>query len=439
MIKKKRIIAINLPQFHPFKENDEWWGRGFTEWTNVTKAKPRYEGHYEPHLPSDTGFYDLRLPESRQLQADLAKEYGIDGFCYYHYWFNGKQLMERPVNEILSSGKPDFPFMLCWANENWARNWDGGFTNVLMKQEYSHEDDIEHMRWLCKNVFCDNRYIRISGKPVFAVYRVALFPDFAETVRTWRKIARDEFQMELYLIETMFPGDLSHTKMTEGVDALMDFQPLGVEVSGLPKQVVASLNKKEPKVCRPSIYDYSDYVDYCINTDLPLRCFPCVSPGFDNSPRRVGKTFLSFTEMTPQNYGRWLYDALRRNGEFAEDDENIVFINAWNEWAEGNHIEPDQKWGRAYLEETLRVRREYDASDDIVQYQEKRKEERRAYRKKLEWLKSRNVYSQCKAVMKDRDVSYKDAYSYIIASKDKLSRKQYYKLIYKLLFYKACK
>lgn len=439
MIKKKRIIAIHLPQFHPFKENDEWWGKGFTEWTNVTKAKPRYEGHYEPHLPSDTGFYDLRLPESRQLQADLAKEYGIDGFCYYHYWFNGKQLMERPVNEILSSGKPDFPFMLCWANENWARNWDGGFTNVLMKQEYSHEDDIEHMRWLCKNVFCDNRYIRISGKPVFAVYRVALFPDFAETVRTWRKIARDEFQMELYLIETMFPGDLSHTKMTEGVDALMDFQPLGVEVSGLPKQVVASLNKKEPKECRPSIYDYSDYVDYCINTDLPLRCFPCVSPGFDNSPRRVGKTFLSFTEMTPQNYGRWLYDALRRNGEFAEDDENIVFINAWNEWAEGNHIEPDQKWGRAYLEETLRVRKEYDASDDIVQYQEKRKEERKAYRKKLEWLKSRNVYSQCKAVMKDRDVSYKDAYSYIIASKDKLSRKQYYKLIYKLLFYKACK
>jgi hypothetical protein len=237
----------------------------------------------------------------------------------------------------------------------------------------------------------------------------------------------------------MFPGDLSHTKMTEGVDALMDFQPLGVEVSGLPKQVIASLNKKEPKECRPSIYDYSDYVDYCINTDLPLRCFPCVSPGFDNSPRRVGKTFLSFTEMTPQNYGRWLYDALRRNGEFAEDDENIVFINAWNEWAEGNHIEPDQKWGRAYLEETLRVRKEYDASDDIVQYQEKRKEERKAYRKKLEWLKSRNVYSQCKAVMKDRDVSYKDAYSYIIASKDKLSRKQYYKLIYKLLFYKACK
>ena len=136
MIKKKRIIAIHLPQFHPFKENDEWWGKGFTEWTNVTNAKPRYEGHYEPHLPSDTGFYDLRLPESRQLQADLAKEYGIDGFCYYHYWFNGKQLMERPVNEILSSGKPDFPFMLCWANENWARNWDGGFTNVLMKQEY---------------------------------------------------------------------------------------------------------------------------------------------------------------------------------------------------------------------------------------------------------------------------------------------------------------
>lgn len=141
----KRLIAIHLPQFYPFQENDEWWGKGFTEWTNVTKARPRFPGHYQPHLPSDTGFYDLRLPEAREMQAAMAKEYGIYGFCYYHYWFNGKRLMERPVDEIISSGKPDFPFMICWANENWARNWDGGFKHLLMEQQYTDEDDAAHM------------------------------------------------------------------------------------------------------------------------------------------------------------------------------------------------------------------------------------------------------------------------------------------------------
>lgn len=143
----KRLIAIHLPQFYPFQENDEWWGKGFTEWTNVTKARPRFPGHYQPHLPSDTGFYDLRLPEAREMQAAMAKEYGIYGFCYYHYWFNGKRLMERPVDEIISSGKPDFPFMICWANENWARNWDGGFKHLLMEQQYTDEDDAAHMNF----------------------------------------------------------------------------------------------------------------------------------------------------------------------------------------------------------------------------------------------------------------------------------------------------
>lgn len=161
----KRLIAINLPQFHPFKENDEWWGIGFTEWTNVTKAKPRFRGHYQPHLPTETGFYDLRLPEARQMQADMAREAGIYGFCYYHYWFNGHRLMERPVNEILSSGEPDFPFMLCWANENWARNWDGGFSNVLIEQNYNTVDDANHMEYLCTHVFNDPRYIKVNGKP----------------------------------------------------------------------------------------------------------------------------------------------------------------------------------------------------------------------------------------------------------------------------------
>lgn len=441
--KDKRVIAIHLPQFHPFKENDQWWGMGFTEWTNVTKAKPRYEGHYEPHLPSDTGFYDLRLPEARELQADLAKQYGIYGFCYYHYWFNGKQLMDRPVNEILSMGKPDFPFMLCWANENWARNWDGGFTDVLMKQEYSHEDDISHIRWLCKYVFPDKRYIRVDNKPVFIVYRVALFPDFEETVRTWRQIAQDEFQMELYLIETMFPGDPSHTSITRGVDAAMDFQPLGVMTSGLPLQPIKSLNPLEPKEQQPTVYNYSDYVDYCRAMDLPDRCYPCVSPGFDNSPRRIERTFLSFTECSPENYGRWLFDCLCRSTSLQGDAENFVFINAWNEWAEGNHIEPDQKWGRQYLEATKEYIEKYKTFGVPDNYDEER---RRAYDKikdslvlTTEQVQNKKAYHACKTFIKNPNKSFREAHQQILNARSILTRQQYYKLLYKLFFYKFIK
>jgi len=161
-----RPIAINLPQFHPIRQNNEWWGEGFTEWTNVTRAKPLFKGHYQPHLPADLGFYDLRLSESREAQAQMAKHYGIHGFCYYHYWFNGQRLLERPLQEILYMGKPDFPFMLCWANENWTRRWDGMDDDILMCQNYSEEDDIAHMTYLMR-YFKDPRYITVDGKPVF--------------------------------------------------------------------------------------------------------------------------------------------------------------------------------------------------------------------------------------------------------------------------------
>ena len=220
----KRVIAINLPQFHPFPENDEWWGKGFTEWTNVTKARPRFPGHYQPHLPSDTGFYDLRLPEARQMQADLAKKYGIYGFCYYHYWFNGKQLMERPVNEILSTGKPDFPFMLCWANENWARNWDGGFKHLLMEQKYTDEDDAAHMEYLCTHVFSDKRYIKINGKPFFAVYKAHLFPDIEKTIKIWRAVAASH-NIELYLALFEHTNYNIPEYLSKGFDMSINFQP----------------------------------------------------------------------------------------------------------------------------------------------------------------------------------------------------------------------
>ena len=175
-----RPIAIYLPQFHPVPENDLWWGKGFTEWTNVVKAKPLFKDHYQPHLPADLGFYDLRVPEVREAQANLAREYGIFGFCYYHYWFNGKRILEKPFEEVFESGKPDFPFMLCWANENWTRSWDGGNNEILLEQKYCHEDDKKHIQSLIP-YFKDKRYIKANGKPVIAIYRSTLLPDVART------------------------------------------------------------------------------------------------------------------------------------------------------------------------------------------------------------------------------------------------------------------
>jgi lipopolysaccharide biosynthesis protein len=180
-----RVIAFYLPQYHPIPENDLWWGKGFTEWTNVAKARPVFRGHCQPHLPADLGFYDLRVAESRDAQAALAREYGIQGFCYFHYWFNGKRLLERPFDEVLGSGRPDFPFCLCWANESWSRRWLGEERDVLMEQTYSQEDDLAHADWLGR-AFADNRYIRIGGRPLFLVYRPAHLPDAKRTVELWR-------------------------------------------------------------------------------------------------------------------------------------------------------------------------------------------------------------------------------------------------------------
>lgn len=370
MNKKHRVIAINLPQYHPFKENNEWWGEGFTEWTNVVKARPRFRGHYQPHLPADTGFYDLRLPEARQMQADMARKYGIYGFCYYHYWFNGKQLMERPVNEILKSGEPDFPFMLCWANENWTKAWDGLNKDILIQQNYSNEDDIEHMRWLCKNVFSDKRYIRVDGKPVFAVYRIELFPDFSKTVETWRKVAKEEFGMDLYLINAQFAASPKGGKVLSdnGLDASYDFQPFDWDkVYDIPRyRYIKSIlwripwfNKQlfyKKKLNRlPLVGSYPKYVEEMKKQPMPnYKLFPCVCPSWDNSARRVGKTFYALANSTPLCFGEWLRDTLKRFVPYSKD-ENFVFINAWNEWAEGNHLEPDQKWGTAYLEEVKKA------------------------------------------------------------------------------------
>lgn len=350
---KIRTIAFVLPQFHPIPENDEWWGKGFTEWTNVTKAQPLFEGHYQPQLPTDLGFYDLRLPEAREAQATIAKEYGIDGFCYYHYWFNGKRLLNKPIDEILCLGEPDMPFMLCWANENWTRRWDGLDEQVLIKQEYSRKDDEKHIRFLCENVFKDDRYIKVNGCPVFAIYDHRLFPEIKETAKIWRKIAREEYgfkDLYLCLIESF---NFKIDPRTLNFDASIEFTPHNLMSYKIPlqkfeKQLV-DLKLKKSKTY--SLRDYSKGVEKCLKRkEEDYKFYRSVTPAWDNTPRR-GKMATMAIGSTPEKYYDWLKNTIINFDPYSKD-ENFVFINAMNEWAEGNHLEPCRKYGTKYLEAT---------------------------------------------------------------------------------------
>jgi lipopolysaccharide biosynthesis protein len=360
-----RAIAFHLPQFHPIPENDEWWGKGFTDWTNVARAKPLFPGHYQPHLPADLGFYDLRLPEARAAQAELAAAYGIYGFCYYHYWFDGRRVLERPVNEILASGEPNFPFCLCWANENWTRRWDGLEDEILLAQHYKPEDDLAHIRALIP-YFADARYIRVDGRPLFAVYRASKLPDPKRTAEIWRREAERAGLGGLFLarveshIEEGDPKEL-------GFDYAVEWHPRGRIL--WEARVFRSrwwrrhkLGTGEAAFRDNYICEYADLVGRALSDPLPLYPrAPCVCPGWDNTARRRIGAYM-FINSTPDLYERWLRGVVSRRSVRAENKsgsgiapESLVFINAWNEWAEGNHLEPDQKWGRAYLEATRRA------------------------------------------------------------------------------------
>ena len=356
---KPRVIAIHLPQFHPFKENDEWWGKGFTEWRNVAKARPRFPGHYQPHLPADLGFYDLRVPETRVEQAQMARDHGIYGFCYYHYWFNGKLLMERPLEDMLKSNIPDFPFMLCWANENWTRVWDGGEKQILIEQNYSEEDDQKHIKYLIK-YFKDQRYIRVNNKPVLCIYRSALLPDIENTIKIWRTEALKE-NIELYICRFESMGESGEKYMINGIDAAIDFPPHDKErESKKYKYFVARLINKISQIMIqkkiiPIVEKYKKYIKSKIKRPYPIyKWYPCVTPMWDNSPRRKGMGFFAFKGSTPELFGLWLRKIIEKFVPYSSE-ENFIFINAWNEWAEGNHLEPDLKWGKKYLDEIKKV------------------------------------------------------------------------------------
>ena len=343
-----RLVAFLLPQFHPIPENDGWWGKGFTEWANVTAARPLFPGHEQPKLPADLGFYDLRLPEVRAAQAALAARYGIHGFCYYHYWFSGKRLLERPFNDVLKSGEPDFPFCLCWANEPWSRRWDGRPKDVLQPQSYSHDDDLAHIRWLMP-ALTDPRAITIDGKPVFLVYQGRELPDPARTTEIWREEAhRAGLKHGLYLMTIETGWDAGWDATNVGFDAKVLFQPQFATLFNSGAQVAAEGQEQL------RVFDYQKAWPVLANPG-PVRYtrFDTVCPSWDNTAR-VGQRAVVLQGSTPEAYQQWLETAIARAARRPRD-QRIVFLNAWNEWAEGCQLEPDRRHGRVYLEATRRA------------------------------------------------------------------------------------
>ena len=351
-----RLISFYLPQYHPIPENDKWWGEGFTDWRNVSAAKPLFTGHYQPHVPADLGYYDLRQEETRIAQAELAKQYGIEGFCYYHYWFNGKMLLERPLQEVLRSGKPDLPFCICWANENWTRRWDGHDDQVLIRQEYNEEDDRDHIRSLLP-FLKDDRYIRINGKLFLLIYRTENLPDPARTAEIWREEVNKAGLGELFLcrVESFskcVPGEI-------GFDAAVEFAPdwanTGPALEADSEQLELAKEEAE-KVCRDHfLYTYQSLADTMMAKQTPAyKWFRCVTPSWDNTARRKKGAYV-FNGSSPEKYQSWLTRAIDQSNQRLFGEERIVFINAWNEWAEGNHLEPDQEFGTGYLEATKKA------------------------------------------------------------------------------------
>jgi len=347
-------LAIYLPQFHPIPENDKVWGEGFTEWTNVKKATPLFEGHYQPHIPHESvGYYDLRDPEVLVRQAAMAKDHGIYGFAFYHYWFNGKRLLNLPIDNMLKLKKPDFPFCLIWANENWTKRWDGQEKEIIIKQDYSCDDDRAHIRFLCKNVFADKRYITIDKKPVFIIYKPYLFPDLKQTINIWREeVAQTDFK-DIYIC-SMDNFLMGKSPIELGLDATIHFQPdyrlfENRINNNVLSRILHYLRIKESPFVKNTVFDYENYSRIAINyhSKISHKCYPGIMPSWDNTARRKAGALI-FKNSTPEKYRKWL-ESILKNYQSFNDEENFIFINAWNEWAEGNHLEPCDKWNDKYL------------------------------------------------------------------------------------------
>lgn len=374
---KPKIIALYLPQFHPIPENDRWWGPGFTEWTNVAKAKPLFKGHVQPKIPADLGFYDLRLPETREAQASLARDAGVDGFCYYHYWFGGKELLERPFKEVLQSGKPDFPFCLCWANHSWSnKTWNRKSrlqaNSMLIEQTYpGEEDDIAHFLSVLP-AFRDPRYMKVDGKPIFFLYNPWTHSRVREWISIWRRLAEENGLKGLYLVamcdstlafkqnadgsRTMASPNLESSAeifksvLDMGFDAVNSFGRRRGEMlsKGKYKELFKSVLRK---VGLPvgAYYDYAKTVrGFFAPEDKWENVIPTIMPNWDRSPRAALHDGV-YVGATPEAFQKHILQAMDMIKDKTPEHQ-ILILKSWNEWGEGNYVEPDQEFGHGWLE-----------------------------------------------------------------------------------------
>lgn len=376
MIMKARVIAYYLPQFHPIPENDEAWGPGFTEWTNVAKAKPLFKGHYQPRIPADLGFYDLRLPEVREQQAQMAREAGIEGFCYYHYWMgNGKQLLQRPFEEVLHSGKPDFPFCLCWANHEWTtKTWkNGGKEKMIVPMVYPGDEDyIAHFNYVLP-AFKDKRYITVDGKPIFSIYDPYHFKEVDHFMELWQKLAIENGLPGVHFsamisntttirrrgdgsLERVVPNLQSSQRVYQdilslGFDSITSYGKSRGEMLALGKyrRIITRFLHNHLPFLPVMSYNYQKTVaNFFSPEDSWENVFPTVIPQWDRSPR-VGSMDGIYKNATPDNFKKHLANAISIVSN-KQPEHRLIFLKSWNEWAEGNYVEPDEKYGHQYLE-----------------------------------------------------------------------------------------
>ncbi len=374
MSKKARVIAFYLPQFHPVPVNDKYWGKGFTEWTNVAKAKPIYKGHYQPRIPADLGFYDLRIPEVREAQAKLAREAGVEGFCYWTYWFgNGEKVLEMPLAEVIKTKKPDFPLCIGWANHDWSnKTWEksGRFHKdvVFLKQKYLGKEDYTAFFNYLLPVFKDKRYMTVDGKPIFYIYDPEAIPPEQEKlfVETFRTLAKQEGFKDMYFVGRADPmahivigkqkEQLAEARkryedmLKRGYDAVnsVSFRRAEVLAEGVSKRIRMKIGKLITG-SEKQMYDYGKIMDnYYMDEDKLDFVHPQLVPGKDRSPRS-GKNARIYTDSTPEKFRKSVREAV----ELIKDkplEKRLLFLNSWNEWGEGAYMEPDLKFGHGYLD-----------------------------------------------------------------------------------------
>jgi glycosyl transferase family WbsX len=375
-----RAIAFYLPQFYPIPENDVWWEPGFTEWTNVTRAKPLFRGHYQPNLPSDLGLYDLRVPEVREAQAELARSHGIEGFCYWHYWFgNGRRILERVFSEVLETGKPDFPFCLGWANDSWSGVWHGAPDRILIEQQYPGIPDYEAHFKSVLPAFRDRRYICVDGKPLFLVYKPWLIPNVAEFSALWKGMARDSGLPGLHLVGIARYAD----PLQEGFDASVSSAP-DVQIDRMPRGLMRRIGDRISRqilrkqsldiLCRdlfgiPRTREYDDFANSCLTEPIPDYEYPVVVPNWDNTPRS-GTNGIVLNDGSPEAFAALLRRACRLV-KGRDPQKRLVFIKSWNEWAEGNYLEPDLRFGSRFL---LSMKEVFESEHEEKQQPESKRE-----------------------------------------------------------------